>query len=136
MPGKLGMKSQKPAAVPQRYEPGFLKRMDGRTVVARELKARLDELVADLGGPDNLSFQRRALCRRAIHLEARLEDLETKFARGEESGIGHYVIACNSLLGLFKTLGMDRHLKEITLDEFYQEVSRKKRTRLHDPSNP
>lgn len=71
--------------------------IDGRSVVARELKRRLAELTADLGGEASLSYQQRALCRRAIWLEAHLESMEAAAAQGNPAPTFEYVAAVNAL---------------------------------------
>lgn len=120
MSGKRAQKSQKPDWIPAPYRDDFLSGLDGRTQVARELRLRLSALHRDLGGEDQLSYQRRALCRRAIHLEARLESMENAFASGEAVEVGHYVVTLNSLVGVFKALGLDRTVSEASLREVLQ----------------
>ena len=48
--GKLEQKTGKTGRFPVDYGENFLTSLDGRTQVARELKARLDALQSDLGG--------------------------------------------------------------------------------------
>lgn len=118
MSGKLGQKSVKPTETPSRYSEDFLALMDRRSKVARLLKQRLNELQNDLGGEDNLSYAKRSLIRRAIFIEAQLEKEEAEMAQGNEVNLGSYFQATNSLLGLFKTLGLDRQVKELDLQNY------------------
>ena len=102
MAGKAGQKGAKATAIPLRYASGFMAELDGRSAVARELRGRLDDLMADLGGVEVLSYQRRSLCERAIHLEARLQSLEAAFAQGtaENGDESRYAALTNYLLQL------------------------------------
>jgi hypothetical protein len=120
MAGKAGQKGAKATAIPLRYASGFMAELDGRSAVARELRGRLDDLMADLGGVEVLSYQRRSLCERAIHLEARLQSLEAAFAQGtaENGDESRYAALTNSLLGIFRTLGLDRRARELTLGDY------------------
>ena len=113
MAGKAGQVSEKPAAMPERYAPDFLSRMDGRCKVARVLRDRLHALTQDLGGTDAMSYQQRSLCMRAIHLEARIEGWENQLAQGKPVDTGPYVQAVNALQGLYKGLGLSRQAKRV-----------------------
>ena len=118
MSGLPGQKSAKPDWIPARYREDWLTGLDGRSKTALALRARLSSLEAELGGPDRLSYQRRSLCRRAIHLEARIEAMELAHAQGRLTEAGPYVVAINSLIGLFRTLGLNRRAKDVTLVEY------------------
>ena len=118
MAGKPGQMSQKPARLPEKFDPVFPANLDGRTVAARELKGRLDELMADLGGPDALTYQRRTLCKRVIFIEARLEAMDVAFALGLGSDTGRYAVLNNALVGVLKALGLRRQPKHLTLEQY------------------
>ena len=60
------MRERKQNKLPARYEKGFLSRLDGRTEIARELRAAFDEIVADQGGIEGLSHVRRSLVERFV----------------------------------------------------------------------
>ncbi|WP_299232577.1 hypothetical protein [uncultured Halomonas sp.] len=93
--------------------------MDGRTTLARTVRSRYDALASDLGGLDQLSYQRRSLCKRAVWLEALIEQQEAALARGEEVNSGALTQQTNALLGLLKTLGLDRVARDVPeLHEF------------------
>ena len=87
--------------------------MDGRTGIAKAVTQRYRALAADLGGLDQLSYQRRSLCKRAIWLEAVIEQQEAALARGEEVDQGKLTQAVNSLMGVLKTLGLDRAARDV-----------------------
>ena len=118
MSGKAGMKSDLPTDIPARYSPDFLTGMDGRVRLVKELKARLRQLHADLGGVSTLSYAKQSLCKRAIFIESRIDDFEAKLAQGNEAELGSYIQMTNSLLGLLKTLGLQRKAKELNLQDY------------------
>jgi len=102
--------------LPSEFKPRFLDTLDGRTQAARNLRQRLAELSSDLGGEDHLSYAQRSLCRRVIWLESWLETQEAKAAEGEDINIGQQVQAMNSLLGILRTLGLERRARDVTPD--------------------
>jgi len=105
--------------LPDEFTPRFLDALDGRTVVAKTLRARLSEIMADLGGEDQLSYAQRSLVRRAVWLESWIETQEAAAAEGEQVDIGRQVQALNSLVGLWRTLGLERRQKNApTLQEY------------------
>jgi hypothetical protein len=97
--------------LPEQYTHFWVEGLDGRTTLAKAAAARLTALEADLGGPGQLSYSQRSLCRRAIFTELVIEQSEAAFARGEAVEIGQLVQAQNSLLGLLRTLGLKRVAK-------------------------
>ena len=113
MSGKPGQKGTKPTVVSGQFTPGFLADLDGRSVVARWLKSNLDTLMTDLGGADTLSYQQRSLCERVIHLEALIRNTETRLAQGEDVTPSSYGQLLNSLVGLYRTLGIERRTTEV-----------------------
>ena len=109
----------KSSEIPDRYSADWLQRLDGRTSIARVICDRLEELQNDLGGRDGLSYQQRSLTKRAIWMEAIIEQQELALARGEEIDQGKLTQAVNSLIGLLKTLGLERKAAEVpTLAEY------------------
>jgi hypothetical protein len=99
--------------IPSEFTPRFLEHLDGRTVTARILRERLDNLQNDLGGEAHLSYQQRSLCRRAIWLETVIETSEAQAATGEAVDIGKQVQALNSLIGLYRALGLERKARDV-----------------------
>lgn len=101
-----------------RYQGEFFERLDGRTRAVREYRRRLAALMADAGGEAAMSYQQRALAKRAIHLEARIEALDAATARGEAVEAGTYGLLVNGLHGLLKSLGLPRKTKPVSIEDF------------------
>ena len=99
--------------LPAEFRPRFLDALDGRTQTAKVLRQRLTEIQGDLGGEGSLSYAKRSLARRAVWLESWIETQEVKAADGDEIAIGQQVQAVNSLIGLLKTLGLERKAKDV-----------------------
>lgn len=107
------MMQPKSSEIPQDYRADWIQRLDGRTRLAQAVQQRYTALAADLGGHDRMSYQRRSLAKRAIWLEAVIEQQESALARGEEVDQGKLTQAVNSLQGLFKTLGLERYAQDV-----------------------
>lgn len=105
--------SGRSAEIPERYSEDFVAKLDGRTQIARIIRDRLEELQTDLGGRDALSYQQRSLTKRAIWLEAVIEQQEIALSKGEVIDQGKLTQAVNSLIGLLKTLGLDRKARDV-----------------------
>lgn len=99
--------------IPDKYSPDFAERLDKRTVIARTVLSRIENIESDLGGGDSLSHARRSLVRRVVWLEAIIEHTEQRLAAGEAIDIGSHTQATNTLVGLFKTLGLERRQKPV-----------------------
>lgn len=95
--------------IPDTYSPDWIERLDGRTRVAQAVKERLAALVTDCGG--DLSYQRYSLCKRAVWMEAVIERQEAALARGEDIDQGRWTQAVNTLVGVLRTLGLERRAK-------------------------
>jgi hypothetical protein len=108
-----GSENGQTQAVPDRFQAGWLDNLDGRLGLARELRQRFDALTGDLGGADQLSYQQRSLCERALWLEYWLSQQEQTLAAGGEFNVGQWVQASNSLQGIFSKLGLQRVAKEV-----------------------
>lgn len=105
--------------LPDNYTADWLERLDGRTRLAQAVRARYAALTDDLGGHDALSFQRRSLAKRALWIEATIEQSEAAIARGEDVDLGALTQRINSLIGLYKTLGLDRVQHDVqTLSDY------------------
>ena len=107
-----GTETAKSSDIP-RYSENWIERMDGRTQVARAIRDRLADLQADLGGPEAMSYQMRSLSKRAIWMEAVIEQQEIALSKGEEIDQGKLTQAVNSLIGLLKTLGLERKARDV-----------------------
>jgi hypothetical protein len=108
MAGKKGARSKLLRTLPVRYGQDFAAVMDGRTRLGREVRDRVQALVIDLGGADTLSHAQRSLCRRAIWLELMVEHEETRIADGQGVDVGPHVQLVNSLLQVYRALGLKR----------------------------
>lgn len=111
--------TSKSAELPSRYSSDWLCRLDGRTKLAQAARMRLEDLHANLGGRDALSYQERSLCKRIVWLEAQIEQREAALARGEEIDEGRHTQSVNALVGLLKAIGLERRQRDVpTLSEY------------------
>lgn len=112
------------ATIPDKYSPDFADRLDRRTTIARAIRGRIEEIETDLGGADGLSHARRSLVRRVVWLEAIIEHSEQRLATGEGIDLGGHTQAINSLLGLYRLLGLERRQRPVrTLREIMDSTS-------------
>ena len=120
MSPKLSPKSTENAgklqAIPERFSAGYLASLDGRTSIAQEMRGRWQAMTDDLGGEDRLSYAQRSLCERALWLEHFLAIQERALAEGraDEFDAGRWTQGANALLGLYRTLGIERRAKDVT----------------------
>lgn len=98
-------KAVRPPAV---FKPGFLATIDGRTELARTLRARRDEIIADIGGLTELSRVKAVLIDRYVWLECIAQTLEEQMAAGNGDAAGRYAQLVNAISGLAVKLGLDR----------------------------
>lgn len=101
-------------AIPDRYTAGYLDQLDGRTAIAADMRARWNDLTSDLGGADRLSYAQRSLVERALWIEHWIAGQERILADGGEADLGRMTQATNSLLGLYRTLGLERRSRDVT----------------------
>ena len=104
------------AEIPNRFAAGYLEQLDGRTAIAVEMRARWHSMTDDLGGVDRLSYSQRSLVERALWIEHWIAQQERELAEGriEAFDAGRWTQATNSLLGLYRTLGIERRAKDVT----------------------
>lgn len=102
------------AEIPERFAGGYLDRLDGRTAIAVTMRARWQAMTDDLGGEASLSYLQRSLVERALWIEYWIAQQERILADGGEADIGRMTQATNSLLGLYRTLGIERRQKDVT----------------------
>lgn len=112
------MKSGFLRVLPVRYEESFVSLLDGRSRLAREVRDRLQRLVADLGGESGLSHAQRSLCKRAIWLEIVIENEESRIGSGGGVDIAPHTQLVGSLLAIFKALGIKRVAREAKLADY------------------
>jgi hypothetical protein len=101
------------ATLPDNYAANWLDKLDKRTRVARAVLQRIADLESDAGGPDSLTTARRSLIRHAAWLDAIVDSHELRLAGGEQLDVGAYTQALNSLLGLFRLLGLERRQRPV-----------------------
>lgn len=99
------------ATLPERYSPNYVEKLDRRTAVGRTVVERVASLEQDQGGADTLSHARRSLVRRAVFLEVLVESQELRMLDGEALDAGAYTQCLNSLLGVYRALGIERRVK-------------------------
>jgi hypothetical protein len=105
--------------IPHPYTPDWLQRLDGRTRLAQAVNQRYQDLTADLGGNENLSYQKRSLCKQVVWMEAIIEQQHAALSRGEETDQGKLTQATNTLIGLLKTVGLERVARDaVSLNEY------------------
>jgi hypothetical protein len=112
---------QKQRAVPAQFRRGWLDELDGRLGLARDLRARFDEIAADLGGIERLSYAKRSLIERALWAEFWIAQQERELSRGGEIDVGRYTQAVNVLQGLFSRIGLDRVARTVTLHDYIRQ---------------
>jgi hypothetical protein len=103
----------KTSELPDRYSPDWIAKMDGRTTLAKAVTDRLQALQVDLGGPSELSYQEKALCKRIVWLECLIETREAQLAKGEEIDEGKHTQSVNALVGLLKAVGLQRRAAHV-----------------------
>lgn len=101
------------ATIPDKYSPDFPERLDGRTSIAKAILGRIEAIESDMGGADALSHARRSLVRRVVWLEAIIEHTEQKLAAGEGIDLGGHTQAINTLIGLYRLLGLERRQRPV-----------------------
>jgi len=141
---KRGYTNSKMMDVPNKYEKGFIEKLDRRLHAAKFLRATYQEVVDDMGGEDSLSVMQRILAEKFSFLSFWLQNLELQVAKEPESKnanelYGRWVQGLNSLVGLSKNLGLERRTKKIESLQSYvktkkkkKKVVKKKRRRRHE----
>jgi hypothetical protein len=100
-----------------KYAQRWIETIDLRSSLGKEVRARLTEIQSDLGGAEHLSHAQRSLVHRAIWLELVLEQEEQRIAKGEGCDIGPHVQLVGALVGIYKTLGLKRQARDVTLKD-------------------
>ena len=106
----------KQQAIPDKFAAGYIDRLDGRTAIAQDMRARWQAMTADLGGEATLSYSQLSLVERALWLEHWLAVQERALADGDYQSFdaGRWTQACNALQGILKTLGIERRARDVT----------------------
>lgn len=113
MAGKTGMKASRPSAVPPDASPhdNLLALVDGRSLPARAVNGAYGAIMIDLGGEQHVSYILRSLALRAANVQTWLASVEARLLSGEKADadlLRSYLHANNVLLGLFRTIGLER----------------------------
>jgi hypothetical protein len=107
--------------IPARFTPRFWADTDRRVSVVREIELRITRLKADSNAN---SYQKEILCERAVFIIAQLETMERDACEGVKAlPTGKYVQAVNGLLGLLKSLGLERAVKPVALAQYVADVA-------------
>jgi len=101
------------AAIPAKYSPDFLERLDKRTVLGKAVRERYHAIVTDLGGEAALATVKHSLVRRFVWFEAMIEGMECRAAAGESVDIGSWTQLVNSWLGIARMLGLERKARPV-----------------------
>ncbi len=117
-----GVSTKLRASLPDTYRAGWLDKLDKRTKVAKAILQRIASLTSDAGG-GNLSHAKTSLIRRAAFLECICEAHEIKLAAGQEIDVGAYTQSLNSMLGLYRLLGIERIARPVRTLREHMEAS-------------
>ncbi len=101
-----------------KFTPKLLQEGDGRRAVMKELRRRVDLLVADTGAD---CYQRKVLCERAAFLTLQCETMEATVVDGEPIEEGQYTQKVNALCGLLQRLGLTKAQTMDDLSEYLKE---------------
>jgi hypothetical protein len=97
--------------LPTRFAPKFWADADRRVALVREIESRVERMKNDTGSE---SYAKEILCERAIFIVSLLETSERDAIEGiKELDVGSYVQSCNALLGILKSLGLERQVKKL-----------------------
>lgn len=102
MAGKAGMKSELSRELPRRYSPQLLEGVDCRRREARRFSERLAGLIAECGGPENLSPLDLETLARLVHLGRRIGKQEVAELFGQPVDAAALNDALRSWLGLVR----------------------------------
>jgi hypothetical protein len=103
--------------LPTKFRPGFVGSLDGRSLIARALRKRFEQIATDLGGQSDLSALKSSLLERLVWLEAMLCKIEsdlgaTTDAKATAEILSRWIQAINSFTGIAKTLGLERTVRD------------------------
>ena len=101
----------------------LLPNTDHRTVWVRRFRDVLALHLKDLGGETEVSEAEKALARRSACLVVELEQLEQKFAAGEDTpkALESYQRCVNTLRRTLESLGLQRRARDVTPDPLFRQ---------------
>ena len=114
MAGVPGQRSTKQVNVPRGYQRNALSDLDGRFKPIREAKARWSQLASDLGGINELSYQKQSLLWRFVFLEGWIEDQERRMIQGQAVDESKWLSALGSFTSLLSRIGLERKARQIS----------------------
>jgi len=100
--------------VPRGYRRNTLDDLDGRYRPVREAKARWSQLASDLGGINELSYQKQSLLWRFVFLEGWIEDQERRMIQGQAVDESKWLSALGSFTSLLSRIGLERKARGIS----------------------
>ncbi len=98
--------------LPKRFVPRFWEDADGREAVIKRIKRRVERLKQDVGAD---SYQKEILCERAAFVVLQLETAERAALEDGRLDMGTFTQMTNCLLGLLKSLGLERQVQAVGL---------------------
>ncbi len=102
----------KDIAISKKFVPRFWEGEDGRSVIVKEIRRRVDALIEETGAD---SLQKQILIQRAVFILLQIETMEIDAARNGVPPDGVFVQLVNSLQGLLKLLGLEKQVSK-TID--------------------
>ena len=88
--------------------------VDGRSLIARRYHDISTAILADQGGPDDISESRLQLIRRFAAAAVLAEQMEARLANGEQIDITQHSTLSSTLVRLATRIGIDRRSRDIT----------------------
>jgi hypothetical protein len=110
-------KNKQRVTLPERFVPQFWDEADGRCALVKEIRRRYESLKVDTGTE---SYQKELICQRAIFITVQLETMERIAAETGRFNAGIYTQMVNTLIGLLKSLGLERKAKKVTLRSYVE----------------
>lgn len=130
------------ALLPADIRPGddVLSLVDGRSLPARDLRRRVAELYADLGGADVMSHAQQSLVLRVANLETFIATREAHLLKTgfkvDDEFMRVQLQAVGMLLQLYSKIGLKRVPKEVpSLQQYLAEKAREKAAAQDQPTN-
>jgi len=95
--------------LPDRFQPGIIRRLDGREKLTARLSATFNAVVEDAGGFDGMPFAKLCLAERFAFLQEFVQRIEMELVENpieREAMLGRWTQAVNTMVGLVKVLGV------------------------------
>jgi hypothetical protein len=114
MSGVSGQRSSKQINIPRGYYKNVLDDLDNRYRPVREAKERFRQLVNDLGGIRELSYQKQSLLWRFVFLEGWLQDQERRMVQGQGVDETKWLASLSTFTNLLSRIGLERRARTIS----------------------